>query len=80
MKFTAFLPRLVSTENVDESSVNNNPHKQIFSLSKNQALNMKTVIAILLLILCMKQRLGTKNRANWPPKGRHALCFLPLSC
>ena len=78
MKFTALLLRWISTENVDHSPANNNPHKQAFCLCKNQALTMKTVIAILLLILCMIQRLSTKNPRNQPPKGRHVLCCLPL--
>lgn len=39
---------------------------------------MKTVIAILLLILYTVQRLSTKNPRNRPPKGRHVLCCLPL--
>lgn len=55
------LPRWVSTENVDQSPANNNPLKQGFCLCKNQALTMKTVIAILLLILCTIQRLSTKK-------------------
>lgn len=55
MKFTAILPRWVSTENVDQSSVNNNPHKQTSCVHENKALNMTTVITILLLMLCMIQ-------------------------
>lgn len=78
MKFTAFLPRWVSTENVNQSPANNNPRKQAFCLCKNQALAMKTVIAILLLILCIIQRLSTKTPISHPPIGRHVLCCLPL--
>lgn len=68
-----------ATENVNQSSVNNEPHKETSCVCKNQALDMRTVIAILLLMLCMKERLSTKNHTNWHPKG-HALCCLPLSC